>query len=247
MRKMLWIVVGLVAVSSVSMIEPEAQLDLRWADQIDLDGDGDMEDIHLIRLERKHGAFLLTVDGSSVADRLSNEINGFVVVDVDTSDQYKEIAVHTPGPSDDDEYFYFWFNGESLHRVGQIGRWPHYAGDGILLVRSWMCFWEIRDKYVLTTEHKLKRVPQEFYWVGKEATVGKSVPIYSFCNSDQVQTHLAPGTKATIVLYKPGVSAVEIDEYMASRQYLVKSEDGQMGWIVTGRVYDSLTDLPMAD
>ena len=226
MRKTLWIVVGLVAVSSVSMMEPEAQLDLRWADQVDLDGDGDTEDIHLIRLERKHGAFLLTVDGSSVADRLGWQVCGFVVVDIREGDGYKEIAVYTSGPSDDFEYFYFWFNGKSLHRVGKVAGVPHLLGNGIILVDSHMGFWSKRDKYVLTENHVLHLFPQEFYWVGEQATVIRPLSVYGNRDYKSVQTELQVDEKVTIVLYGPGGSPAE----GFRGHYLIRSANGQLGW-----------------
>lgn len=206
--------------------------ELQWSAEVDLDGDGDLEDIRLTRLERegKPGAFLLTVDGSAVADKLSGlcyEIEGFLVVDIDQSDQYKEIVVCGPGLSDYDQYFYFWFNGKSLHRIGKLAPWPHLLGDGTVLVDSWKDFWEKRDKYVLTPAHKFQLVPQEFYWVGQEATVIKPLSIYSRRDYKRVQTELKVDDKVTIVVYEPGGSPAE----GFSGHYLIRSANGQLGWV----------------
>lgn len=213
-----------------SRISPEYEL--QWSAEVDLDGDGDLEDIRLIPLERegKPCAFSLTVDGSTVVDKLSGtcyEIAGFLVVDVDQLDQYKEIAVHGPGLSDSDQCFYFWFNGKSLHRIGKLASWPHLPGDGTVLVNSWKDFWKKRDKYVLTQDHKFQLVPQEFYWVGEQATVIRPLSIHSSRDYERVQTELQVDEKVAIVLYAPGGSPAE----GFSGHYLIRSANGQPGWV----------------
>ncbi len=211
-------------------ISPEYEL--QWSAEVDLDGDGDLEDIRLIPLERegKPCAFSLTVDGSTVVDKLDGicyEIAGFLVVDVDQSDQYKEIAVCGPGLSDYDQYFYFWFNGKGLHRIGKLEPWPHLPGDGTVLVNSQKDFWTKRDKYVLTQDHKFQLVPQEFYWVGEQATVIRPLSVYSNRDYKSVQTELQVDEKVTIALYAPGGSPAE----GFSGHYLIRSANGQLGWV----------------
>jgi len=74
--------------------------------------------------------------------------DGFIIIDIDTSDKYKEIAVHTPGPSDDDEYIIYWYDGNSIKEVGRVSRWPTFPGNGIVYVDDWMGFWMKRDKCI---------------------------------------------------------------------------------------------------
>jgi len=232
---------GLVVVMLVTTVgaQPPRPPTFRMHASADLNGDGKSEEITLTPLARLGGmAFTLTVNGSSVTDRLGDRVNGFLIVDIDENDRYKEVAVHTPGPSDDDEYFYFWYNGKELHRTGKVARWPSLLGHGIILVKDWWDFWERTKKYVLTTGHALKRLPQEFYWVGVEGPARKGFPIYSTRDSDRVQANVRPGSKVLVVLCDCSGSHPQW-------QYLLKTEHGQLGW-VRGTPYGKL-DLPVAD
>ncbi len=191
----------------------------------DLDGDGRPESITLTPLERRGGAFTLTVDEASVTDRLWDHVFGFKVVDIDEADRYKEVAVCTFGPSDDPQYFYFWYNGTELHRSGKVAGSPKLLGHGIVLVHCWMGFWYRVDKYVLTSQHTLRPVPQEFQWVGVEGTVQESFPIYSTHALDRVQARVRTGSKVLVVLCDLGEARFEDD------RYLLKTERGQLGWV----------------
>ena len=205
----------------------------------DLNGDGRSEEISLTPLTRRGGrAFTLTVNGSSVTDKLGDQVDGFLIVDIDENDRYKEVAVHTPGPSDDDEYFYFWYNGKELHRSGKVARWPSLLGHGIVLVKDWHGFWARTKKYVLTAGHTLKLLPQEFYWVGVEGPARKGFPIYSTRDADRVQANVRPGSKVLVVL-------CDCRGSYQQWQYLLKTEHGQLGW-VQAPLYRKL-DLPAAD
>ncbi len=207
----------------------------------DLNGDGKVEEISISGIT-EIGNFILKIDNVSIKGELGDEVDGFIIVDIDTKDQYKEIAVHTPGPSDDDEYLIYWYDGKSIKEMGKLMRWPKFPGNGIVLVDNWMGFWQKRDKYVLDNKTRtLYLVPQEFYYVGIEATVKESFPIYKTRTGSEVVANLKPGSKIFIL-----VCDTSPDDY-DSHWYLIKSETGLVGWAALKSFTGKVEGLPWAD
>ncbi len=216
---------------------------------VDLNGDGQPEQIRLDTVENS-SRFTLWVNDHKISaflgetpDDSEMAPDGFFVVDLDTSDKYKEIAVHTPGPSDDDAYSLFWYDGKALRQVGNVSRWPTFVGNGIVLVDDWQGFWTRRKKYVLDREsHQLRFVPQEFYYVGIQGTVATSFPIYYQRNSKNVVANLLPGSKIDILV----CDLAEPDNY-GKQWYLIRSTTGLVGWARLDSFQGKIPDLPWAD
>lgn len=200
----------------------------------DLDGDGVKERITL-RILSDSNDFELRIGDATVRGRLNRWIDGFQVIDLDTRDRVKEVAVHTPGLSDDDEYRLYCYDGKAVREVGYLTRWPKFAGQGIVYVRDWKGFWDQTDQHVLDAQtHTLRLTPQEFHYVGVTATVSKSVPILETREGKDIVAQLAPGGKAVILLN-------------AGKWYLVKSATGMLGWIEEEAVRANFSGLPFAD
>ncbi|MBC7349112.1 MAG: hypothetical protein H5U05_03975 [Candidatus Aminicenantes bacterium] len=107
------------------------------------------------------------------------EGDSLTIFDIDTTDRYMEVVVHTPGQSDDDVYVFYWYDGKSIHMMGSLSRWPVIKGNGIVYVNDWMGFWQKTEKYIPDRDsRRLVNVPQEFYYVGIEASVSETFPIY---------------------------------------------------------------------
>jgi hypothetical protein len=213
--------------------------------QEDLNNDGKLDTIS-ISIVKGSSKFTLTVNQAKVTGFLGSapgdadfEPDGFYIVDIDTSDNYKEIAVHSPGPSDDDVYLIYYYDGKSLHKMGKLSRWPTFSGNGIVLVENWGGFWRIKDKYIVEKgTRKLKKVPQEFYYVGVVGQVKNSFPIYFSRQSKAVVANLQPGSQVSIVL---------ADLTAAPKEwYLIKSATGLLGWATVGAL-KNLDGLPWAD
>lgn len=207
--------------------------------KVDLNGDGKVEEVSI---SIKDMEFLLKVDKASIKGELNGEVHGFAIVDIDTTDQYKEIAVHTPGDSDDDEYLIYWYDGKAIKEMGKLSRWPEIPGNGIVLVNDWMGFWQKRDKYVLDNKTRtLQLVPQELYYVGIEAAVKESFPIYKTRTGSEIVANLKPDSKIFILVCDP--SPADYD----SHWYLIKSETGLVGWATLGSFAGKVEGLPWAD
>ncbi|WP_417913656.1 hypothetical protein [Candidatus Electronema sp. JM] len=211
--------------------------------KVDLDGDGKTDSIVLSGITA-NGSFHLKINTVSADGKFdSDPVDGFLVIDIDKQDNYKEIAVHTPGPSDDDEYLIYWYDGKSIQKMEHLSRWPEFLGNGIVYVKNWMGFWSQNNKYVLDKKNrKLYEVPQEFYAVGVEATVKESFPIYKTREYKDVVAYLKPETKMTLLVCDPSPAG----KY-SSWSYLVKSSSGLIGWARENQFSQKVQGLPLAD
>ena len=94
--------------------------------EIDLNGDEKTEKISIVDISKgqEHTAydnFVLHVGEASVKNRLNNGMtDGFTIIDINKDDNYKEIAIHTGGPSDDHEYIIYWYDGKFIKEMGHF-------------------------------------------------------------------------------------------------------------------------------
>lgn len=219
----------------------------------DVDGDGVPESI-TVTLGERTGEFILSVDGVTTVGIFEvDNADGFAIVDIDTSDPYKEIAVHTPGPSDDDEYLIYFFNGTSIKEMARLSRWPTFSGNGIVLVDGWMGFWRIRDKYVLDKATRtLRHIPQELYYVGVEAHAKVSFPVYRSRSGGEVIANTMPNSDFSILACDTSPRCLnkygDVDDYSCD-WYLIKTVTGLVGWVrcETLMDYEKVGGLPLAD
>jgi len=219
----------------------------------DLDGDGKPESITLSP-GATFGEFVLSVDGVTIGGMFDfDAADGFAVVDISTADAYREIAVHAPGPSDDDEYVVYSFDGASLKEMGRLMRWPTFSGNGIVLVDNWMGFWLIKDKYVLDTSTRtLRHVPQDLYYVGVEGHAIKSFPVYRSRSGSEVIANTLPDSTFLVLACDTSPTCLnaygDADDYSCD-WYLIKTVTGLVGWIrcETLMDYETVDGLTWAD
>lgn len=218
--------------------------------QADIDGDGANESIKL-ELTADDG-YKLIIDGSSVLGSLdSGAPDGFKVVDIRTTDAVKEVAVHAPGPSSDDEYRLYWLKGTAIKEVGHLARWPEFPGNGSVYVDRWEGFWRERDRWTLVpATHKLVKVPQEFHSVDQECTAKEAFPLaWKRSAPGVVAEVVAAGTKARVVLAaapeRRGCGK-EGGPFFC-RWYLLRSETGILGWARLKDFYEKVDGLLWAD
>jgi len=252
------LVVGFCAASIVSAAE------LRWVKSAtaDLNGDGKSDRISISIPKDPDPAttYTLRVNGTPTHGELDQGVVGFAVVDLDGSDHYKEIVVHTDGPSDDPAYKIYWYDGKRTREVGHLQGGAAFVGGGIVYANDWHGSWSQREKYVLDKKtHTLRLVPQSLYWIDEKVTVSESFPIYRSPTDAGVVANLRPGSRVLLVA-TPGVPRVkpragakrvdrgqeEADGYM-STWFLIKSESNLMGWARLQTLYAKTSDMPMAD
>jgi len=208
----------------------------------DLNGDKVTEKISLTNIEGTC-EFYLEVSGKKVKGELFSGIpDGFIIVDIDQYDKYKEIAVHTPGPSDDDNYLIYWYNGDTIKETAYLSRWPKFLGNGIVYVDGWLGFWSRRDKYVLNNStRKLDHVPQYAYYVGVKATVKNNFPIFKDKELKEKVALLSKSSEIEILLCD--MDDREWSDYI----YLIKSKSNLIGWASNQDINRNLHGLPSAD
>jgi len=219
----------------------------------DLDGDGRPESITLAP-GGTFGEFILSVDGVKTVGMFDfDAADGFAVVDISTADAYREIAVHAPGPSDDDEYLVYSFDGASLKEMGRLARWPTFSGNGIVLVDNWMGFWLIKDKYVLDTSTRtLRHIPQDLYYVGVEGHAIKSFPVYRTRSGSEVIANTRPDSVFLVLACDTSPTCLnaygDADDYSCD-WYLIKTVTGLVGWVrcETLMDYETVDGLTWAD
>jgi hypothetical protein len=229
-------------VLTVVNVSTASALDFVMSEDADLNGDGTIENIRL-KADQDAAQFTLYINKNQVTRTFEGgePANGFAVIDIKTADKYKEIAVHSPGASDDNEYYIFWYDGNSIIEMDYLSRWPTFYGNGIVTVDNWIDFWSQRDKYVLNDKTRtLSIVPQELYYVGVEAEVRTSFPIYKTRTGPDIVANLKPGSKCLILVCDTSPA-----QYTAN-WYLIKSTTGLVGWARPKALYDNLT-LPLAD
>jgi len=200
--------------------------------EADLDGDGKVECVTLYTKPRKY-EWSLRVDDRLLEDGCGLQFCGFAVIDLDTTDRYKEIVVRLSGPGEGDFYSIYEYRNKNIRRIGIVGDVIEFYGDGSMIVRDYsMSFWVRTVKYFITRQRTIEVVPQEFYYVGVEGVVKESFPIYAKRGSKVVVDVVKPREKILILLsdcsYKePGKQWID----PAKQWYLVRTERNLLGWI----------------
>ncbi|MFA5859572.1 MAG: hypothetical protein WC955_10985 [Elusimicrobiota bacterium] len=218
----------------------------------ELNGDKKSETV-TVKAVGDAGDFVLTIGTIIVKDKLyTGAPDGFIITDIDSSDKYKEVAVHSPGPSDDDEYLIYQYTGIAVKQAGRLVRWPVFPGNGIVYADDWLGFWKKREKYVLSQDHELIPVPQELYYVGVAGKVKESFMLYK---SRMERIIVAtPRVGSEVILLTCDVSGKYVDTDKGDDMtdwfrdwYLIKTETGLTGWAQLNTFSEKLDGLPWAD
>ncbi len=229
---------------------------LQMQAKVDLDGDGITENISLHRTGQDGMQFMLTVGNVSLESKLSSgAVDGFAIVDVDVHDRWKEIAVHAPGPSNDDEYALYSFRANTLKEMALISRWPFFPGDGTALVDTWMGFWRKRDLYMLDPVRNLLVLrPAEFSMLPLLPAKTRGEIRLRTSRSDDASVLAVAATGSTLRFLVADTSPTSCRSYTDSAiadwncdWYFLTTESGIAGWTRLGDVLSKLEDLPMAD
>jgi len=213
-----------------------------FSSKADLNSDNKAEIIKLERITNPNG-FKLIVNNKEVIDEFSDgEPDGFKIIDIDLQDEYKEIAVHTSGPSDDDEYMIYWYDGENIILINHFMGWPVFNGNGIVYLDKWMGFWKCRDKMVFDkTTHVLNPVPQFAYYVGVKAKVQKGFPIYKETDLINKVATLSTGSEIELLICDKS------NRKYFDHRFLIKSVTGLTGWSDLNTIQENTEGLPWAD
>ena len=226
----------------------------------DLNSDNQLEAIKLQKTDRQSGYKLIVNGVESMGILEMGESDGFKVIDLDTQDKYKEIAVHSSGSGDDmsdNEYFIYWYNGKEVFLIEHLLGYATFNGNGIIYLDKWEGFWTSRDKYLLDKDSRTISLIRQFaYYVGVEAKVKNSFPIFQEQELKNKVASLSNGSEIEILLcdkdeYKYSNSNGSI-EYsgiteLSRYKYLIRSKSGLVGWAGNKEISENIEGLPWAD
>lgn len=182
---------------------------------VDLNGDSVIEKISI---EVKGNAIegtstVITASGSSIVFPGTNPEGFFGIVDINTTDHEKEIAVSDLGPSGDPTTGFYRFDGSLLQLVGTVqGTYEsiEFAGNGTLTTNtraSVLQTWFYTDSFTLGSDHKLAHADKDLYLidptaVGAHLTMLQDLPLNTDTNEvtgGTIATTLKKGEKVTFI------------------------------------------------
>jgi hypothetical protein len=167
--------------------------------------------------------YLLEVNGEITAGR-GEELDGlFKIVDIDTTDKLKEIAIPESGPSDDYVTSLYYYDGSSLVFMGSFPGTYDFKVDGSGEVRtvrrgSILHTWSYPARYRLAAGHKLVPVEEQFYPMNCHATVLTQLALQASPTDSRIAYILRRGQRVNIL---------GSDD---RKWCLVETEDGVRGW-----------------
>ncbi|MDP4094393.1 MAG: YARHG domain-containing protein [Bacillota bacterium] len=208
---------------------------------VDLNGDGIVDNV---TLDCKTGAdsYKLKVNDSVVTGTGEN-LNGVLFIcDIDSKDNYKELAITESGPSDDYAAYFYFYDGKSLKLMGKTSgdeNTVKMTGDGVFTTKTRgqiLQTWYYTDYYKLSTNHELVNIPKEFYNMNTIVSVKKEFILQKFPTDTSRAVTLKPGEDALIV-------GSDNKEWC-----MVENSKGQKGWFAMDN-FDTIkgTELRASD
>lgn len=201
--------------------------------KIDLNNDGIKEEI-VMEYEAKEEDYLsvctVKVNGEIQIESEGIWADQLWVVDIDETDDYKELVIYDYGPSSDPVDSYYYYNGEELVFMGAVtghinDEWNsvrNYIEEGILhaVIRNDILGtrWYNWD-YQLNSDHILKEVPSDFIEVNIPIMATEDINVYTSNNLSSKKVNHKAGTAFKAI-------GTDINEWIQ-----VELEDGQKGWV----------------
>lgn len=202
---------------------------------VDLDGKGDADFIELRLIEEDYdfSNFILTINKDSVSGKHSYNVSGFLIIDLDTTDNYKEVAVYTQNVNGPDEYIIYKYDNW-ITEIGRINSYATFPGSKKIIVDTEMMFWIKTDTVLYDAQFEiLKYYPMEFYDINIESQVLEPFSLYSDRENYLSILELKPNNIVTVI--KCDTSPFCEDESSNSFElcdwYQIKHESGKTGWV----------------
>ena len=244
----------------------EEKYDKEITAEIDLDGDGSIDQIMLKTEKNPYYdevlSYVLLVNDEEITYEGSMIDPLFHVVNISSKDSYLEIAVSEEGPSSDFlTVFYRYKNGEltKLAEIqGFLGKYPgsdtvgdvKLDGNGRISTRTRgevIQTWFYDDSYLLTEEDELLKEEKDFYPFETEVKLLK-----------ELKTVTSPDNTTEAYVFKPGESATLLET--DNKEWVsIGNDSGEVFWFqisnyseILGQdekayAYDYFEGLNMAD
>lgn len=203
--------------------------------KMDLNNDGIDEEIVFQSESKDEWAVelgVIKINGKA-SEEISGQFQGYIwVVDIDETDNYKELVINDMGPSSDYEDSYYYYDGKQPVFMGKVtgelnsesSAIRNYVEDGILhasircdiLGTSWYN-WD----YELTSDHKLQEVPMDYWEVHWQTYAREPITIYENKQLSSKKAKYESGIPMLIV-------GTDLKEWVK-----VQLMDGKYGWFNT--------------
>lgn len=172
--------------------------------QVDLDGDRKMDLVSFACDTSRYGDFEVTVNGSQFVGRGEFLVGTYSIVDIDTTDLVREIAVFEYGASDDDMSTFLEYDQGQLRSVGRIPGTSTIQIDGSGIVHTMargdvLHTWFYPAAFGLDANHELHHVEQSLYPMGTVCVLKRPLPLVASPVNSFVVARACPGDTVTIV------------------------------------------------
>jgi len=196
---------------------------------IDVNGDGVKEAIiyENLREDGYNTGYKLSIDSKFVEDgEYTNLANFFVVVDIDKSDEYKEIVISDYGPSSDNFSVFYCYDGGHIVKMGETGGLAESneiiidgSGSFTAMTRGQILqTWFFNKYYKLTSVHKIIEIPQDVYTTDYDVFVVHQIKLYNDRNDKGQYFDLLEGQIVKII-------GTDDKEWC-----LIETSTGRSGW-----------------
>lgn len=171
--------------------------------EADLDNDDKKEFIKIEYCDDKY--FKLSINNISIVGVVENMDINFKVVDLNSGDNIKEIAISEFGADKKPKTTFYRYNVHNILYVGQVDGHINdikIKGDGNLITSAEgkiLHSWTYEDKYVLNPEHMLINEPKEFYEMNYKVKVLKSIPLLKSTTENEMVAALTVGEEVTLI------------------------------------------------
>ncbi|WAM32468.1 hypothetical protein [Caldicellulosiruptor naganoensis] len=218
-------------------VKQNIQKELVFQQQVDLNSDSQVDTIS-VWLDKSQKKYVLSVNSAFYQPKENIlQVIGTEIVDIDSSDQYKEVLFHYKSNKGEKYVILDYHKGKALKELLSSDSKPLIFGNKEVIVEVNMDFWIKREIYVLSQTlsgvRTLKLTPQELYNVGVFAYVKKPFVLYSY--RDQKSSKLTITRKGEkIEIVGCDTSNWFKDQSKKNNKlydwYLIKTEKGLQGW-----------------
>jgi hypothetical protein len=202
---------------------------------LDCDGRPEAVDVFFFRPEHGYGAevFLMAVNKVIYAGKGCALDERLAIVDIDTTDQWKEIALPEAGPSDDYATHFFRYMDREIVPLGTLPERllgpPGIDGSGVVhtrcrghILQTWWYPCEFR---VASDQSEFVAVNKRYRHIGTSVVLKLALPLTS-----------VPRGRDTVAVLRPGQTATLLrtdDEHWCE----IESSSGVRGWFAVAGWY----------
>jgi len=201
-------------------------------DNIDLDGD-EIKDKILFKCQPGSNDFTLKVNNVSTSGKGENLDGNFVIVNIDKTDKFNEIAISESGPSSDEQTAFYCYDGQELIFMGKVqgsNNSIKILGDGKVIANKRgqiLQTWFYEEPYNLSKLHKLEKIPQDLYKMNSKVKMKKELRLLQSRTDKNFSITLQKGEEVIILLSD--------DKHWC----LVENSKGKKGWFALDN-YDQI-------